>query len=209
MSDTNQAEPAAEPTSPVAAAAEPVAAAAEPASPVAAAAEPASPVAAAAEPASPVAAPPTPTVNAYEQTPQMVVAPRQGPGFLARAVWFIFVGWWLTAFMIVVAYALALSILGLPFAFYLFNRIPAFLTLRGRSKTYQVETTADGRRYLTSTNTEQLPIWLRAIWFVLVGFWLGAFWMAAAYVLCVLIVTMPFGIAMFNRVGAVMTLMRY
>jgi uncharacterized membrane protein YccF (DUF307 family) len=198
MSDTNQAEPEAEP-------AVPVAAAAEPASPVAA--EPASPVAA--EPASPVAAPPTPTVNAYEQTPQMVVAPRQGPGFLARAVWFIFVGWWLTAIMIVVAYALALSILGLPFAFYLFNRIPAFLTLRGRSKTYQVETTADGRRYLTSTNTEQLPIWLRAIWFIFVGFWLGAFWMAAAYVLCVLIVTMPFGIAMFNRVGAVMTLMRY
>ena len=190
MSDTNQAEPEA-----------------EPAVPVAAAAEPASPVAA--EPASPVAAPPTPTVNAYEQTPQMVVAPRQGPGFLARAVWFIFVGWWLTAIMIVVAYALALSILGLPFAFYLFNRIPAFLTLRGRSKTYQVETTADGRRYLTSTNTVQLPIWLRAIWFIFVGFWLGAFWMAAAYVLCVLIVTMPFGIAMFNRVGAVMTLMRY
>jgi uncharacterized membrane protein YccF (DUF307 family) len=198
MSDTNQAEPEAEP-------AVPVAAAAEPAVPVAA--EPASTVAA--EAASPVAAPPTPTVNAYEQTPQMVVAPRQGPGLLARAVWFIFVGWWLTAIMIVVAYALALSILGLPFAFYLFNRIPAFLTLRGRSKTYQVETTADGRRYLTSTNTEQLPIWLRAIWFIFVGFWLGAFWMAAAYVLCVLIVTMPFGIAMLNRVGAVMTLMRY
>jgi uncharacterized membrane protein YccF (DUF307 family) len=202
MSDTNQAEPEAEP-------AVPVAAAAEPALPVAAPEEAAVPVAAAAEPALPVAAPQTPTVNAYEQTPQMVVAPRQGPGFLARAVWFIFVGWWLTAIMIVVAYALALSILGLPFAFYLFNRIPAFLTLRGRSKTYQVETTADGRRYLTSTNTEQLPIWLRAIWFIFVGFWLGAFWMAAAYLLCVLIVTMPFGIAMFNRVGAVMTLMRY
>ena len=187
MSDTNQAEPETEPASPVAS-------------------EPAAPVAV---PAAPIAVPATPTVNAYEQTPQMVVAPRQGPSFLARAVWFIFVGWWLTAIMIIVAYALALSILGLPFAFYLFNRIPAFLTLRERSKTYQVETTADGRRYLTSTNSEQLPIWLRAIWFILVGFWLGAFWMAAAYVLCVLIVTMPFGIAMFNRVGAVMTLMRY
>ena len=185
MSDTNQSEPEAEPASPVAA--EPVAA----------------------EPVSPVAAPATPTVDAYERTPQMVAAPRQGPSLLVRAVWFIFVGWWLTAIMIVVAYALALSILGLPFAFYLFNRIPAFLTLRGRSKTYQVETTADGTRYLTSTNTEQLPIWLRAIWFILVGFWFGAIWMAVAYVLSVLIVTLPFGLAMFNRVGAVMTLMRY
>jgi uncharacterized membrane protein YccF (DUF307 family) len=50
---------------------------------------------------------------------------------------------------------------------------------------------------------------LRAIWFVLVGFWLGAIWMSIAYVLCVLIVTLPFGLAMFNRVGAVMTLLRY
>jgi len=53
-------------------------------------------------------------------------------------------------------------------------------------------------------------MWMRAIWFICVGFWFGAIWMAVAYVLCVLIVTMPFGIAMFNpsRRG-VMTLLRY
>jgi len=33
--------------------------------------------------------------------------------------------------------------------------------------------------------------------------------MALAYALCILIVAMPFGLAMFNRVGAVMTLVRY
>ena len=152
---------------------------------------------------------PPPVVNVNAQTPQMVTAPPQGPGFLARAVWFVLIGWWLTAIMIVIAYVLALSILGLPFAFYLFNRIPAFLTLRGRSKTYQVETTADGTRYLTAANVEQRPMLMRAIWFILVGFWFGAIWMAVAYVLCVLIVTLPFGLAMFNRVGAVMTLLRY
>ena len=150
-----------------------------------------------------------PVADVNPQAPQTVIAARQGPGFLARAVWFVLVGWWLTAGVIAVAYVLALSILGLPFAFYLFNRIPAFLTLRGRSKTYQVETAADGRRYLTSANIEQRPMWMRAIWFICVGFWFGAIWMAVAYVLCVLIVTMPFGIAMFNRVGAVMTLLRY
>jgi uncharacterized membrane protein YccF (DUF307 family) len=52
-------------------------------------------------------------------------------------------------------------------------------------------------------------MWLRAIWFILVGWWFGALWMAVAYVLCVLILTLPFGLAMFNRVGAVMTLLRY
>jgi len=155
------------------------------------------------------APPPATTVNVNGQTPQMVVAPRQGPGFLARAVWFVLIGWWLTAIVIVIAYALALSILGLPFAFSLFNRIPAFLTLRGRTKTYQVETTAEGTRYLTAANVEQRPMLLRAIWFILVGWWFGAIWMAVAYVLCVLILTLPFGLAMFNRVGAVMTLLRY
>ena len=181
MSDTNQAGAGAEPELPVAEAVP--------------------------EPA--VVPPLTAPVNVNAQAPQMVTAPRQGPGFLARAVWFLLIGWWLTAIMIAIAYVLALSILGLPFAFYLFNRIPAFLTLRGRSKTYQVETAADGARYLTAANVEQRPMLMRAIWFILVGFWFGAIWMAVAYVLCVLIVTLPFGLAMFNRVGAVMTLLRY
>ena len=167
------------------------------------------PVVAAEATPKPVVQPPTAPFNVYAQTPQIVTVPRQGPGFLARAVWFVLIGWWLTAIMIVIAYVLALSILGLPFAFYLFNRIPAFLTLRGRSKTYQVEATADGARYLSAANVEQRPMVMRAIWFILVGFWFGAIWMAVAYVLCVLIVTLPFGLAMFNRVGAVMTLLRY
>ncbi|MGD0018285.1 MAG: YccF domain-containing protein [Candidatus Limnocylindrales bacterium] len=152
---------------------------------------------------------PPPVANADAQTSQIVAVQPQGPGFLVRAVWFVLVGWWLTAIVISIAYVLALSILGLPFAFYLFNRIPAFLTLRGRTKTYQVETSADGTRHLTAANVEQRPMLLRAIWFILVGFWFGAIWMSVAYVLCVLIVTMPFGLAMFNRVGAVMTLLRY
>jgi uncharacterized membrane protein YccF (DUF307 family) len=192
MSDTNQAGPEAVP--------EPV---------VATEAVPEPVVATEAVPEPVVVPPPTAPVNVNAQAPQMVIAQRQGPGFLARALWFVLIGWWLTAIVIVIAYVLALSILGLPFAFYLFNRIPAFLTLRGRSKTYQVETTADGTRYLTAANVEQRPMLIRAIWFILVGFWFGAIWMAVAYLLCVLIVTMPFGLAMFNRVGAVMTLLRY
>ena len=191
MSDTNQAGAEAEPELPVAEAVP----------------EPAIATEAVPEPA--VVPPPTAPVNVNAQAPQMVIAPRQGPGFLARAVWFVLIGWWLTAIVIVIAYVLALSVLGLPFAFYLFNRIPAFLTLRSRSKTYQVETAADGTRFLTAANIEQRPMWMRAVWFICVGFWFGAIWMAVAYVLCVLILTMPFGIAMFNRVGAVMTLMRY
>lgn len=159
------------------------------------------------EPAQPWAAPAVDAVDS--SAPQFVSVQPSGPSFLVRAVWFVLVGWWLTAIVVSIAYVLALTVIGLPFAFYIFNRIPAVLTLRGRTKTYQVATSADGTRTLTSANIAQLPLLLRAIWFVLVGFWLGAIWMSVAYVLCLLIVTIPFGLAMFNRVGAVMTLLRY
>jgi len=50
---------------------------------------------------------------------------------------------------------------------------------------------------------------LRAIWFLLVGWWLGAIWMAASWFISLPIVTLPIGIWMMNRIGGVMTLLRY
>lgn len=55
----------------------------------------------------------------------------------------------------------------------------------------------------------QATSWARALWFIFVGWWLGAIWMTVAYILCLLILTMPIGIMMFDRVGGVMTLLRY
>jgi uncharacterized membrane protein YccF (DUF307 family) len=49
----------------------------------------------------------------------------------------------------------------------------------------------------------------RALWFVFMGWWLGALWMSVAYVFCILILTMPIGLMMFDRTGGVMTLLRY
>jgi len=207
MSDKKQAKPEVKPEAPVAEQAEPAPAvlppptAPPPTAPPPAAPAPAAPL--------PVAPPPAKSGNVDVQSPQTLIVPQQRLPFVVRAIWFVLVGWWLTAVVIVLAYALAITILGLPFAFSLFNRIPEFLTLRQRSKTYQVETNAEGTRSLTSKNVAQRPLVLRAIWFILVGWWFGAIWMALAYALCVLIVTLPFGLAMFNRVGAVMTLMRY
>ena len=152
--------------------------------------------------------PAAPTITVNVATPQVVIAPPSGPGFLVRAFWYLFVGWWLTGIVILVGYLAALTIIGLPIAFYLFNRIPTTLTLRARNKTYASET-IDGVTYLRERNPNQLPLWQRALWFVVVGWWAGAVWMAVAYVLCLLIVTLPIGLMMFNRVGGVMTLLRY
>jgi uncharacterized membrane protein YccF (DUF307 family) len=163
---------------------------------------------------------PPPSVNVNVQAPVMVIAAPKGPGLLVRAIWFLFIGWWLTGLVIAVAYFCAVVIVGLPFAFYLFNRIPTVLTLRGRSRTYQATTSADGRTtYLNAVNMPQRPMWQRAIWFICIGWWFGAVWMAVAYALCLLacffswlilpLALLPLGLAMFDRTGGVMTLLRY
>ncbi len=131
-----------------------------------------------------------------------------GPGFLIRAIWFLLVGWWLGGVTIALGYLCCLTIIGLPLAFMLFNAIPVAMTLRPRSGWSVTQTSAGGVVYAAGS-AAQLPLLVRAIWFIFVGWWLGAVWMGIAYLLCLLIVTLPFGLLMFNRVGAVMTLLRY
>ena len=50
-----------------------------------------------------------------------------------RAVWFVFIGWWLSALAIGVAYFLCAIIIGLPLGFMIFNALPWILTLRDRT----------------------------------------------------------------------------
>ena len=138
----------------------------------------------------------------------IVVTDRGGPGCLARFVWYVFVGWWLSGLAIGLGWFLAVTIIGLPLAFMIFNRIPAIMTLRGRTREYEADV-RDGVTYLRGRNLDQLPLMVRVIWFLLVGWWLGAIWMAAAWLVSLPIITLPLGIWMMDRIGGVMTLLRY
>jgi uncharacterized membrane protein YccF (DUF307 family) len=138
----------------------------------------------------------------------VVITDRGGPGFLVRAIWYVFVGWWLSGLAILLGWLLAVTIIGLPVAFMIFNRIPSIMTLRGRTHTYEA-TVTDGVTYLKGRAHDQRPLWLRAIYFLAIGWWLGALWMFAAWAISLLIITLPIGIWMMNRVGGIMTLLRY
>jgi uncharacterized membrane protein YccF (DUF307 family) len=122
-----------------------------------------------------------------------------GPPLWLRAIWFVLVGWWLTGIAILAAYVLLVTIIGIPVAFWLFDRVPLVLTLKPHRPRSADAVTA-GR--------EQAPIVARAAYFVLVGWWLGAIWIIAAYAVCVTIIGIPLGVMMFNAVPTVVTLQR-
>lgn len=143
------------------------------------------------------------------EAPRVVVAKRsEGPGLVVRTLWFVFVGWWLTGILNLVAYLIALTVIGLPVAFIVFNRLPTVLTLRPRT----IQTTQhqqDGITYITDLHVPQRGFLGRAVYFVLVGWWLGAVWSALAWLLCVTVLGLPLGVMMYNRLPAVLTLRRY
>ncbi|WP_255151762.1 YccF domain-containing protein [Halorarius halobius] len=64
--------------------------------------------------------------------PRGLDAPESGRGqtnLLVRAVYFVFVGWWLSWIWANVAAFLAVTIIGLPVAFWMFNRLPYVTSL--------------------------------------------------------------------------------
>lgn len=46
-----------------------------------------------------------------------------------RAVWFVFVGWWASGVWTGVAYALSVTIVGLPLAIWMYNKLPFVVSL--------------------------------------------------------------------------------
>ena len=125
-----------------------------------------------------------------------------------RALWYVFIGWWLGALVIVLGYLFMLTIIGMPVGFYLFNRVPQALTLRSRTVAYRSET-REGVTYVGEGNQPQYPWLLRAVWFVVIGWWLGAVWLTLAWLIGLLIITLPISFLMYNRISGVMTLQRH
>ena len=52
----------------------------------------------------------------------VIVTRRQGPPFLVRVLWYLFIGWWLAGISLALGYLAAVTIVGLPLAFWIFNR---------------------------------------------------------------------------------------
>ncbi|MCS6848728.1 MAG: YccF domain-containing protein [Anaerolineae bacterium] len=129
----------------------------------------------------------------YEQTNR--------PGCLLQILWFVFIGWWLGAIWVAVAWLLCLTIIGLPLGAAMLNNVPQVMALRGRRL---VQVSPDG----SVSNAPQINFFIRAIYFLLIGWWLSAIWMVVAYALCLTIIGLPLGFWMFDLVPTLVTLKR-
>lgn len=129
----------------------------------------------------------------YEQTSR--------PGCLLQILWFAFIGWWLGALWVIVAWVLCLTVIGLPLGAAMLNNVPQVMALRGRRL---VQVSPGG----WVSDAPQINFLIRAIYFLLVGWWLSAIWMLVAYALCMTIVGLPLGFWMFDLVPTLVTLKR-
>ncbi|MFT4036737.1 MAG: hypothetical protein QM692_01050 [Thermomicrobiales bacterium] len=58
----------------------------------------------------------------------VVTGARQRP-FLIRALYFLLIGWWLSGLWMAIAYLALVTIIGIPLAFWMYNRVGAVTTL--------------------------------------------------------------------------------
>jgi len=124
---------------------------------------------------------------------------RQQPGCLIQILWFVFIGFWLGALAIGVAYVLLLLVVTIPVGIALLNRVPQLIALRQPDRLV----TAYGE-----VKVRQHNFFLRALWFLFVGWWLAAGGLAVAYLLCASILGMPLGFLIFDWVPGMLTLRR-
>ena len=138
-----------------------------------------------------------------------VAEQKTGPGLLVRALWFVFIGWWLTGIVSAIAWFAMITIIGLPLGIWLINRIPTIITLRPRTSTRYAYTDELGRIVAHEVKIDQPPWYIRGLWFIFIGWWASAFAMAVGWFLIVLIITLPIGLMIYNRVPFIASLYRY
>ena len=150
-----------------------------------------------------------PSVTMPAPAPVVVLQQHGGPHLLIRALWFLFIGLWLGAVCTALAWALNLTIIGLPLGLYIINRLPQIMTLKPVPLHVQV-TVQNGVTIVRSGAVPQYPFTVRALYFLTIGWWASGLWLLMAWTLvgATLGLGLPLAFWMFNRTPLVTTLAR-
>jgi uncharacterized membrane protein YccF (DUF307 family) len=141
------------------------------------------------------------------QTNNVYIPSNQGPGCLVRGLYFLFVGSWLGAIWMVLAWIFNITIIGLPLGLAMLNRIPQVMTLRP-ARVQTVVNLRNGSTVVNQIPLRQHTFILRAIYFICIGFWFSLIWMLIAWAIAgiTLGLGLPLAFWMFDRVPQVTTL---
>jgi uncharacterized membrane protein YccF (DUF307 family) len=153
------------------------------------------------------------------QTNVNVNVQQTGPGFIVRALYFWFIGWWLGLFWLNLGFFLCALIFTLPIGLMMLNRLPQVMTLKpaGTKTNINISTMAvqspmggpavmQQNINITVGGTQQHNFFIRALYYVFIGCWAGYIWANLAYLCCLVIVLLPVGVIMFDKLPAVLTL---
>jgi uncharacterized membrane protein YccF (DUF307 family) len=137
----------------------------------------------------------------------VIIAESAEPNLLIRALWFFFVGWWLSGLATLLAVLLQLTLIGIPLAVWVINRMPQIVTLKS-SRKLAVSTNAMGVTTVAHAGREQRPFVQRAVYYVLVGWWAVSFWLVLAWLAAITVLLLPLAFWMYGATGKIQTLRR-
>ena len=138
--------------------------------------------------------------------PPPVVVKVKEHGFIVRALYYLLIGWWFGLFWVLLSWFMYATVIGAPLGIIMFNKVPGAISLKARERDIQVTSDTEGYA-VKQVALEQRPLWVRVLYypfglvFSLLAIFLG-------WSLCVLIITLPLGIMLFNKVPAIASLHR-
>ncbi|HEY7125426.1 MAG TPA: hypothetical protein VH590_00270 [Ktedonobacterales bacterium] len=138
----------------------------------------------------------------------VVINEGKSPNIILRFLWFIFIGSWLGYLAVTAAFFLEAIIIGIPLAIYLFDRLPAIMTLKARQRQLDVYEDSKGHLKTREERPQQRNLFIRIIYFLFIGWWLSFFWITGAFALAVTIIGTPIAFWMVDRVPFVASLAR-
>jgi uncharacterized membrane protein YccF (DUF307 family) len=135
------------------------------------------------------------------------MAQTDSPSVVVRALWFVFIGSWLSGLWLSISWALNVTVIGTPLGLKMINKVPWIVSLK--SRTVENELVSEDGEVTVQESIEQVSLLIRAVYFVFVGWWVSGIWMAVAWVVSLTIIGLPLAIWMYGKLPALVSLYRY
>jgi uncharacterized membrane protein YccF (DUF307 family) len=141
-----------------------------------------------------------------QESPQAVVVEVKKHGFIVRALYYIFIGWWFGLLWALLSWLVYATVIGAPLGAVMLNKVPGMISLKQRDKRYNVVSTGGGHD-VVEEKPQQRRWWIRVIYYPF-GLIFSLIAIFVGWLLCVFIITLPLGIIIFNKVPAIASLHR-